>query len=97
MACGLDADIIPGACAIDGAGEVEVGHDSLTRTRKAPIAGRARTEAVGPCSLIVRLRVHLGRTNHAVDDAGEVEVGALMVVGSPVQMGDLVMIGGQGG
>ena len=78
-----------------GINQLEVGHDVLTGTRKALIAGMVRMEVVGTCSLIARLRVHFGRTNHAADGAGEVEVGTLMIMGSPVEMGDLVTIGGQ--
>ena len=56
-------------------------------TRKAPIAGRVRTEVVEMCSLIARLRVHFGRTNNAADSTGKVEVGTLMMMGSFVEMG----------
>ena len=104
---GCTADMLSGASAVDGAGEVEVGHNGLTGKQKAPVAGRAKMGAVGPYSLIVRLCVCFVRKNHAVDGSSEVEVGTLMVMVSPLEMGhlepirttemgDLVPIGGHG-
>ena len=86
---------MPGAGVADGAGEVEDGHNGWMGTRKAPRAGGARTEVVGTCSLIMRLHVHFGGMNHTVAGTGEVEVEVwtLMVMISPVEMGDLVPIG----
>ena len=53
---GCAENIMPGASVVDGADEVVVGNNGLMGTCKAPIAGRARTEIIGMCSLIVRLR-----------------------------------------
>ena len=59
-------------------------------TRKSLISGRARTEVVGMCGLSMRLCVHVSGMKHAADGPGKVEVGPLMVMGSPVKMGELV-------
>ena len=91
-------DIMPGdGVDTDGASEVGGGHNGLMGTQKSPIAGRARLEVTGMCILIMRLCARFGGMNHMADGAGEVEVGTLMVMGSPGKMSDLVPIGYQGG
>ena len=67
---------MPGA-GVDGAGEVKNRHDDLTETRKALIAGRARTEVEGTCHLVVA-----GADDHKVFVDGLMET--LMVMVSPV-------------
>ena len=58
----------------DGAGEVEVGNDCFMGTQTS-VAGRARTEGIWTCSLILRLHVRFVGTNDVGGGAGEVELG----------------------
>ena len=52
-------DIMTGAGMVDGADKVEVGHNVLLRTRKAPIACRARTAVIGT-SIVMGSPVKMG-------------------------------------